>query len=270
MLETKRTLINRLADAESKGIAQPESVTRLPLEAILEMPALFQHRRPLPHASRQHVEMLAGVAKSKKALPPVLIYWAGRWVLLDGHHRMDAYRKAGWRREVPVTVFRGSLDEAIGRACRDNQRDHLPMTNAERMSAAWRMVCSTRLTGEKISDWAGVSLRSVATMREELRKLLDIGKTLDELSGMSWHLARSTAKGETTDDTDWDERDEREAQELANKLAQIFGKRLHQKHQVIAMALEAYDSRLPNALRELWDGERGAVVPLEDDEDPEF
>lgn len=270
MLEAKQALANKLADAEARGILHPEGVVRLPLEVIQEVPELFQHRRPLKHISRQHVETLAGAAKGKKALPALLIYWAGGWVLLDGHHRMAAYRKAGWRRDVPVTIFRGTLDEAIGRACRDNQRDHLSMTNGERMSAAWRMVCSTKLTGEKISDWAGVSMRSVATMREELRKLLTMGNTLDQLSAMTWNLARSTAKGEAPDETDWDEKDEKDARDLADQLSKIFGKRLHQKHQVIAMALEAYDSRLPNTLRELWDTERGRIAPEDDDEELEF
>lgn len=269
MLETKRELEEAIEEARAAGVTPPDGVKRLLPDAILAYPQLFQQRRPQEHVTRQHVDELSKTPKSGKPLTPVIVFRAGnRWALLDGHHRMLAYQKAGWRKEIPVQVFEGSIDEAIARANIENHRAHLPMTNGEKMSAAWRMVCTTALSGEKICHATGASMRSIASMRNARKKLLAKGKTLGELSGMSWHVARTTAQGETTDETDWDEQDEKEARELAGKLTKLFGKRLHHKHQVIAMALEAYDRQLPGTLRELWDTERGRIEP--DEENPDF
>jgi len=271
LLEIKQELERAIAGAQASGHKPPEAVKRLCPEAIREHPELFQQRRPPEHASRQHIATLSTIPKSGKRLTPVLVFWAGdHWALLDGHHRMSAYRMAGWRREVPVSVFVGSLDEAIGRANRENHRAHMPMTTSEKMSAAWRMVCATKLTAEQISLDTGASMRSIASMRNVRRALIAKGQTLDALAGMTWHRADALAKERPAEESDWDEKDEKEAKALADKLLSVFGKRLHAKHQVIAMALEAYDNRLPDTLRELWDAERGRVESFEEDEESDF
>ena len=47
--------------------------------------------------------------------------WAGDgWVLVDGHHRYNAYQEYEYDDPVPVAVFQGTLDEALGEALRDN------------------------------------------------------------------------------------------------------------------------------------------------------
>ena len=272
MLETKRHLEQVIEEARVAGVIPQEDVKRLRLEVIHEHERLFQQRRPVEHESRQHVEKLCKVLRDGSTLPAVVVFRAGhQWVLLDGHHRMKAYRKAGWEKEIPVQVFSGTLDAAIGRSTRENHRDSLQMTNAEKMDSAWRMVCVTRLTIKAISRDTGASMRNIAYMRKAKEALLAEGKALADLSGMSWNVARTTARGEQTEQIDWDEQDEKESRELANELSKIFGKRLHRKHQIIAMALEAYDSRLPDTLRQLWDNERGAVESFDDGSDnPDF
>lgn len=215
MLETKAELERAIAEAKEAGREAPDAPRRLHFDAIRQCPKLFQHRSPPPHASRQHIAELSRTPKSGKALTPVVIFWAGdRWVLIDGHHRMEAYRVAGWRKEIPVSVFVGTLDDAIGRAPATNHHAHLPMTNGERQNSAWSMLFSTKLTQEKISLSSGASLRNVKAMSKARKTLEKMGKPAGELASMSWHEARAAAKGETLGQVDWDAKDEKEAKDF--------------------------------------------------------
>ena len=59
---------------------------------------------------------------------------------MDGHHRLAAYKTAGWKGDIPAIVFNGSLDEAVREALRRNRETKLPMTAKDRREAAWRLV----------------------------------------------------------------------------------------------------------------------------------
>lgn len=92
-------------------------------------------------------------------------------------------------------------------------------------------------------------------MRSVRDRLLQMGHKPAE---MSWEAARRLASGEATEDIDWNDRAEKEAQEMANKLLAALGKRGQQRVETLARALEIYSSQLPGQLREYWG-------PLDDD-----
>jgi hypothetical protein len=86
-------------------------------------------------------------AATKNPLEPLTIFWVGNaWLLIDEHHRYQAYRKTGYIEPVPVTVFSGTLDQAIGQALKGNSKDKLAMSKSEKTNAAWRLVISTGLS----------------------------------------------------------------------------------------------------------------------------
>jgi ParB-like chromosome segregation protein Spo0J len=242
-----------LLDQHSNGKPAPKgdgAERRMPLRRIKTRPEIFQHRRPAGHASAAHVKELAAVAK-EHALEPILVWWDGRhWTCIDGHHRIEAYRKAGVSYEVPVKVFKGTPEEASLQAARGNSRAKLPMSPTEKLGAAWRIVTTTKASKHETADASGASERTVANMRRVREKLLQLGQVPAELS---WQAGRRLASGEApNDEVDWEARIEQEAQGMANKLLAALGKRGQQRVDALARALEIYSSRLPGQLMECW------------------
>lgn len=269
---------NALTEQLARGKAPREAnPTRLPLMTIAVWPEVFQLRRPAKHVSDSHVRSLADTAKHRE-LDPLTIWWDGkRWALIDGHHRFAAYREVGKSNaEVPVVVFAGSLAEAMRKAAQDNSKDKLPMSRSEKTNAAWRLVTTTELSRKETAEAAGISEASVAEMRR-VRALLQALMEQDgsawnkahpnkELADVSWMEARRIAKGQDAADIDWDDFNEKKAQEWATAFHKVFGKDASNRPEALARALELYNPRLPAILAELWSkDEEDEGAELEDE-----
>ena len=89
-----------------------------------------------------HIRELARTIEDKKRpLDPILVTAVGKkFYVVDGHHRLEAYRLAKWRKEIPVRYFEGNLKEAQEEAWRRNYKNKLPMRHADKLEAAWRSV----------------------------------------------------------------------------------------------------------------------------------
>jgi hypothetical protein len=74
----------------------PEKIPeRLPLTAIRKNPDVFQLREPVEHEKQGHIETLAKIPADGRYLEAIDVWWDGeRWCCIDGHHRLDAYRRA--------------------------------------------------------------------------------------------------------------------------------------------------------------------------------
>lgn len=267
-LDEKQELEKRIADGAPAPTEGPKA---LPLEAIHTFPAVFQPRGAVGPASHAHIRELARTPNGGHPLDPVTVYWVGdAYAVIDGHHRLAAYRIAKWQKDVPVSVFRGTLDDAIGYAGKLNSGEKLPMALAEKKAYAWRLMTTTTLSKEKIRLASGMSDGFLSNMRRIRTRLIkEMGISAEDVAGMSWYEAQRQAAGEAKEvgDIDLDEKMEQEAQDFANRLLKALGKRGQQQYEVLARALEIYDCRLPDALREHWDGERGELEFV-GDEDP--
>jgi hypothetical protein len=74
-------------------------------------------------------------------LPPLLVYPIGdAYYVIDGHHRLAAYDTARCKGAILAHVFSGTLSEAERAALRSNNKNKLPMTQADKITAAWRLV----------------------------------------------------------------------------------------------------------------------------------
>jgi hypothetical protein len=124
---------------------------RLTLSTLTLVPAVFQFRlledKYTQGESKRQVETLMNNAMNEpnRNLDPIPVWWSGgRWVLIDGHHRYEAYRqlnKIGKRNsEFPVEVFKGTLEEARRHAAYLNRKTKLAMTGADRTNASWQQV----------------------------------------------------------------------------------------------------------------------------------
>ncbi|MBZ8119749.1 ParB/RepB/Spo0J family partition protein [Roseovarius sp. LXJ103] len=126
-------------------------------------------------------------------------------VVIDGHHRLEAYRRFGWRGKVPAQVYSCSLSEARKLALEENAKTRLPMTPQERKNAAWRFVCTCDGKGLVYSKSEIVALRlagdgTIAKMRRTRLQLIEAEETLPD----TWLEAVELLKGLVRTDKDWD------------------------------------------------------------------
>ena len=98
-------------------------LSHLSSSAITRLPGLFQPRG----MNQRHISELVRIIVNNVAVDPVLIIQVGsEIVLIDGHHRLEAYEQAGRTTGIPVRYFEGSLEDAVlkpgGPTLRPNSR----------------------------------------------------------------------------------------------------------------------------------------------------
>ncbi len=161
---------------------------------------------------KEHVRGLVQTLRATGDLDPVLVWQevddeghaSGRFVLLDGHHRLAAYATAkGLHERIPAVVLQGDRSAAMLEAVKANSRDTLPLTKTERTDAAWALVRlpGKRLTVKIIAAAAGVGAATVDRMRKRLKVMMAESKTP---SGQWWRdskieLPEMTDRPEMTD-----------------------------------------------------------------------
>jgi hypothetical protein len=144
----------------------------LSVKQIKLMPVLFQPRERLDmrNVDAGHVKSLKRAVKVYGDIaPPTVIRLKGTgFVVVDGHHTLEAYREAK-RTTIKCEWFPGTVREAYDQSMLRNSRDKLPVTQADRMQAAWRRVLIGGWTAEQIKAVCGASLRQVGHMRQLIR-----------------------------------------------------------------------------------------------------
>lgn len=238
----------------------------LALKNVHLRPDVYQHRSGHQAASEYHSNELAKalLRNPTQALDPITVYWIGdRWVCIDGHHRIAAYKKAKYTANIPVRVFKGSLEASIGEALRGNAKDKLAYSRNEKSTAAWRVVISTpSLTREEQVRISTASLSTIKTMRRVARELTKSHPDLP-LDSLRWWQARDLAKGLIPKpDTGIDERKEAKIMLLTNLLCKHFGTRLTEDIDITVEALLRFNQELPSAIADAM-----RLKAMDDEED---
>jgi ParB-like chromosome segregation protein Spo0J len=222
-----------MAELEEKAAdSRPATLlSRLRLEDIKKIPDVFQPRNGM---SPNHIEDLGKALRDHGELDPVLVMQVGPWpVLIDGHHRWEAYMNAKGKASIPVRYFDGSLAEAIAEAGRENSKAKLQMQPQERQDYAWKL---TRMQLHSIRETArasGVSEAQVSIMRKVLGQLGAAANAHSE-----WWRAKRAARdlegpSEERDDSWLDA----QAQGYAERLYKVFGTKLISNPDLAARAL---------------------------------
>lgn len=215
----------RLRQGQPRPDKPPKS---LPLAAIKIDADLFQWREEQRYASSVHIAELAKTPKEGQPLEAVDVWWGGDgYYLMDGHHRRDAYKAAAWpmTKHVPVTVYTGTLTQALLKAGHGNAPVKLQMSKPEKTQAAWEFVASTPVEAAKAEAIArafNVSERIVRHMRGVVRNLRERDPT-DDLSARTWPAARTEAEGGTTERVDYGEWAKTETDRLEGVLREALG-----------------------------------------------
>ncbi|SAL24254.1 ParB-like nuclease domain protein [Caballeronia terrestris] len=187
---------------------------RLPLDKLKLLPEVFQPRfeahTDTPPSKRDrkdgivhkhHVTELSVFLKRdlKNELDPITVLKVGRmYYLMDGHHRLAAYRLVG-RQEIPVTWFPEGPALAVIEAGRINFKIVAQSDTATKTQRAWDMVIDDYgWSRSQIVTATTVVEKTVNTMRVAKRKLEELGEPLPK----SWPAARMILRPERDSDTD--------------------------------------------------------------------
>lgn len=219
----------------------------LPVAAVVVAPAIFQSRpRHDPFtgiADTIHVNVLSAHLLSDPAyeLDPVTVIRVGAEdILIEGHHRLAAYRLQQ-RETIPVIFFRGSPKEALIESGRENKKDRLPMSRAEKSERAWALVkADLGLKVQQIMEGSGVSKRTVMMMRSKRKELLEQGLDLPDTWASVLYEKREA-------NPEWFNE---QVQEHADRLTKTFGPGATfspGREEILAEALIVWDS--PRAIR---------------------
>ncbi len=154
------------------------------------VPALFQPR--IIKEDEDHVTELHTALAQSGRLDAVKVFpIADSFYLIDGHHRVAAYREAEDAGEsdgmVPVTYLSSrSLDDAIAYGARENAKARKRLERWELTAWTWEIVKSgSGLSKAGLAKLTGTSAATIGRMRSVYRRLEDAAVT-DPRSTAGW------------------------------------------------------------------------------------
>lgn len=218
--------------------ATPNQIHHKDVERI---PNVFQVRGGV--VVQSHVSELLVLLKQGRKLDPITLWRCGRHALLvDGHHRIAAYKQYELHVKKPVPVpcewFEGSAVQAMEVAAETNTKVKLPMTHAQRTDFAWKMVKAgpDRFTKSQTAKLAGVSSGTVAEMRRTLKQL---GEMAEEV--VSWAAALMKVRGlEPLTDEQHKMRDALTVGKWVETLRRNFKDRWYKQQHLVSDALDVF------------------------------
>jgi ParB-like chromosome segregation protein Spo0J len=119
-----------------------------------------------PRLHGEDLEHIRSLAELAEELPPILVQ-RGTMRVIDGMHRLKAAVLRG-ASTIEATFYDGDDAEAFVLAVRSNVQHGLPLTLADRKSAATRIVFLNPYWSDRaIAEVSGLSAKTVATVRSD-------------------------------------------------------------------------------------------------------
>lgn len=256
----------------------PDTFVQLQPSQIKTRPELFQPREfsfGFHMTDPDHVKKLERAIGINGELDPPLVIKLGKsFVCVDGAHRLKAYEAAKWRETIKCEWFAGTLQEAVKESMARNKKDRLNVPQADRLEQAWKWVLLEWGSKKQIKQLCGVGDGTVALMRrvlERWRERSKLGKAFrrslhgHDLYETSWVQARLAYHGVEPRERD----DELEAVRLARRIRARLTNLLSRDPKVTARALQLYDPKLPDLLKEHWSTPNAITAVIADDEERE-
>lgn len=243
-----RQLEVELANGTPAPVTRPKSLS---LERIHLLEAVFQPRGGGKMGeSEDHIRTLmeAAMHEPKNVLDPITVWWSGsRWLVLDGHHRLKAYRrlrsKKKGRKSIPVSAFAGHWSKAVLESNRLNAKDKLPMSKDDKLDRAWQLVIlENQFSKREIAETCRVGRNTVSRMRKVLKDYQDqYPETWREVAfGDSW---KEALRGDKV--PEWsDEKEQKLVEQTAFRLAKTFGKQPAKQPDIFFRGLQLYSEAL--------------------------
>ena len=259
----------------------------LPLADISVLPEVFQPRDQGQQAvsDKFHVADLVKQIehRGELGLDPIVVLWSGKeWLVVDGHHRLAAYKQSeAWgEKPVPVELFDEGLDQAILSSVERNSKVYLQFDQQDRMDVAWRLICLSEPKQKDVSAAAGISRRQFFKMKRRMQDILEANpeRTRESLADFSWSRAHRLDLENIDALPEYDEDWQRKlAAEWKRRLQETFGNKLTKNPEVFAMAIRELNSGLPQMLMDSgeWSDVRDDLwhawtIEREQDDNPDF
>lgn len=283
-MENRMEIDNKTVERRSAAYIRLESEVRqspriskrpknLSLNELQVEPFVFQQRDFKGGGNQgtisNHIESLLQNIKSEpdNRLDPVQVWSVGlRWVIIDGHHRFEAYKLfakgKGWFEEafkVPVTVFEGTLEEALIQSTTTNKKKAEALTRVEKGDAGWRIVCINhdgsggwKKSKKDIAALGFVGSSAVGRMRSTYLELIksEWAKHINPMD-MTWIEAQERLKGNTSPREYSSTSQEALADDWSNRLGKALGIAPTTNPEAFLMAVEKYSSQLLVSIREM-------------------
>ncbi|WOI55587.1 ParB/RepB/Spo0J family partition protein [Palleronia sp. LCG004] len=227
------------------------------LSEIHARPDEFQYRDN--EYENHHVEEIAEAIRRKGSVDRVDLWRDaknGKLVVVDGHHRRQAYKRAGVNK-VPAIVWEGSAEAARLHALRENAKARLPMTATEKNNATWRLACQTDCSGaytyskRVLVESTGAADGTVGNMRRSRRRLLEADKPLPETWWGALAALKDLAGKELTDD-DRDAMVEERARRLDDRVGKDIGNMAEIQIEAVIKMLEKRLGQKTRILADWW------------------
>ncbi|HEY6794429.1 MAG TPA: ParB N-terminal domain-containing protein [Kineosporiaceae bacterium] len=152
--------------ASAPGL-QPAGVIPAPAEDIDWVSLDLLHCADSPRLDGLDDHHAQALAASEADLPPILVQRSTMQVI-DGAHRVRAAKIRG-QRAIQIRYFEGSREEGFIVSVQANVQHGLPLTLADRRSAAQRIIRSWPQASDRwIANIAGLAAKTVAAIRREL------------------------------------------------------------------------------------------------------
>jgi hypothetical protein len=131
----------------------------------------------------KHVNALTKRTKLKGEIDPVLVIKLAAqpwevddvWIVVDGHHRLAAYKKAKHTGTICCQWFGGSARAAMDASAHRNDKVHLPIEQGDRYETAWTRTLLSwdgktwSSSKEQVVKLTGCSEGMVAAMRRVVK-----------------------------------------------------------------------------------------------------
>ncbi len=175
--------------------------------------------------SANHIKELRERLRTEE-LDAITIYnVGGNYYVIDGHHRLEAYRQEGIR-QIPVTEFKGEAKEALFYGIKENSKNKISLTKEQRSELCWRFIVEDGSMSKLNTATAfSVSERLVAYMRSRRKELGG-----DALELQWWEARKTEGIDEDRDTTSKEEY-------LSKKIYQLLGAELLRDTRVVAKAI---------------------------------
>jgi hypothetical protein len=258
--------LDALRQAQQATAKLEDLPNRLPLSQLVELPKVFQIRSA--EVDDRHVSDLLKALNIHGALDPIVVWrCGGSNFVVDGHHRIAAYRLWRKSKELPVVFFKGTVDEAIEHAEAVNGKASLGITYEERSNYAWKLVVHAELLGKlskaQLVRRANIAKGTIDNMRAAFAVLGGRAVSLPGWRDAMTEWKKGLQDGDQDFDGSWQEA---QAMKIVDRLGREFGKTLAKRPEIAAKAFSHLLGRKSRDVAVLMLEEEGLSPTLRDED----
>jgi len=142
----------------------PVQQVKLRVKEIETRTDLFQPRgffMGVFELDKQFVKKLEREIRIRGELEPLLVIKLGsRWVIIDGHHRLEAHKNLKWQGPLTCDWFPGSVQEAVDESVRRNSVIKLPMAQPDKFEHSFCTARSLRSASSRGLSFRGTVMEA--------------------------------------------------------------------------------------------------------------